>query len=56
MYKKVYIEITNNCPLNCDFCIKNKRPNKFMSKDEFQIILDKLQGYTKYLYSELKHF
>lgn len=50
MYKKVYIEITNNCPLNCDFCIKNKRPNKFMSKDEFQIILDKLQGYTKYLY------
>ena len=50
MYKKVYIEITNNCPLNCDFCIKSKRPNKFMSKDEFQIILDKLQGYTKYLY------
>lgn len=50
MYKKVYIEITNNCSLNCDFCIKNKRPNKFMSKDEFQIILDKLQGYTKYLY------
>lgn len=50
MYKKVYIEITNNCPLNCDFCIKNKRLNKFMSKDEFQIILDKLQGYTKYLY------
>ena len=50
MYKKVYIEITNNCPLNCDFCIKNKRPNKFMSPKEFQIVLNKLKSHTKYLY------
>ena len=50
MYKKVYVEITNNCNLNCDFCIKNSRINKFMSKDEFEIILNKLKPYTKYLY------
>ena len=31
MYKKVYVEITNNCNLKCDFCIKNSRENKFMS-------------------------
>lgn len=50
MYKKVYIEITNNCNLNCDFCIKNTRPHKYMSIEEFKKILSKLNGYTKYLY------
>ena len=50
MYKKIYLEITNNCNLSCDFCIKNKRKNKFMSFDEFKFILSKLDKYTKYLY------
>ena len=50
MYKKIYIEITNNCNLKCDFCIKNDRNNKFMTIDEFYTILDKVRGYTKYLY------
>lgn len=48
--KKIYIEITNNCNLSCDFCIKNKRPGKFMSEDEFKNILDKIKNYTNYLY------
>ncbi|MEG1009028.1 MAG: SPASM domain-containing protein [Clostridia bacterium] len=50
MFKKVYVEITNVCNLNCKFCIKNSRCEKFISMDEFNIILDKLYGYTKYLY------
>ena len=50
MYKKVYIEITNDCNLACSFCIKNKRIKKYMSFDEFKIVLDKLKGYTKYIY------
>ena len=50
MFKKVYVEITNNCNLNCDFCIKNSRKNKFMSKVELELILNKLKPYTKYLY------
>jgi len=50
MYKKVYLEITNNCNLNCAFCIKNKRKSKFMSKEEFKIILKKLENHTNYLY------
>lgn len=50
MYKKIYIEITNSCNLKCDFCIKNDRNNKFMTIDEFNNILNKAKGYTKYLY------
>lgn len=50
MYKKVYVEVTNNCNLSCDFCIGNKRDKKIISIDEFIIILDKLKDYTKYLY------
>lgn len=50
MFKKVYVEITNNCNLDCTFCIKNKRNKKFITKDEFNILLGKLKGYTKYLY------
>lgn len=50
MYKKVYVEITNNCNLSCEFCPHNKRKNEFITLDNFKIILDKLDGYTEYLY------
>lgn len=49
-YKKIYLEITNNCNLNCDFCIKNKRKQQFITIDEFNTILDKIKSYTNYLY------
>lgn len=50
MYKKIYIEITNICNLNCSFCIKNKRPKKIMQLKEFAIILKKIKPHTNYLY------
>ena len=50
MFKKIYIEITNSCNLNCDFCIGTKEEKRFLTEDEFLIILDKIKGYTKYLY------
>ena len=49
-FKKIYIEITNSCNLDCDFCIKNSREKKFMSFDSFKLILDKINNYTDYLY------
>ena len=49
-FKRVYVEITNGCNLSCSFCIGNKRKVKFMSLDEFSIILDRVKGYTDYLY------
>lgn len=48
--KKIYIEITNNCNLDCSFCIKNSRVSKYMPLDDFVFILDKVKPYTKYLY------
>ena len=50
MYKKVYVEITNACNLSCDFCIQNQRPIHYMTIEEFQTVLSKLEGHTKYLY------
>lgn len=49
-FKKVYIEICNGCNLNCDFCIKNSRDIKYISRDEFKFIIDKICGYTKEIY------
>ena len=49
-FKKVYIEITNGCNLNCEFCIGNKRKVRFMSFSEFESILSKIKPYTNYLY------
>jgi len=50
MYKKIYLEITNNCNLDCSFCIKNNRQKKFMSVDDYKKILEKIKSHTKYLY------
>ena len=53
MYKKVYVEITNICNMSCSFCHGHKRAPRRMSKDEFSLILDKLKGYTEYIYYHL---
>lgn len=50
MFKKIYLEVTNNCNLNCSFCIGNKRDKKFIDVEQFKLILEKLKEYTKYLY------
>lgn len=53
MYNKVYVEITNICNKSCSFCHGHKRNHHQMSKEEFSLILDKLQGQTKYVYYHL---
>lgn len=49
-FKKIYVEISNICNLDCDFCIKTNRSKHSLDKDEFKVILDKVKPYTKYLY------
>ncbi len=50
MYKKIYIEITNNCNLKCPFCTHNKRKNAFMDIKDYEKVLEHIKGYTKYVY------
>ena len=49
-FKKVYLEITNRCNLNCDFCIKNNRQYNDITKEEYKIIINKIKDYTESLY------
>ena len=53
MYSRVYIEITNVCNMSCSFCHGHSREKKFMTQDEFEQILKKLEGQTKYIYYHL---
>ncbi len=41
-YRKIYIEVTNICNLDCSFCPKTKRAAKFMSYNNFTNILEKV--------------
>lgn len=53
MYKKVYLEITNVCNLECFFCHKTKRQKKFLSVEEFSYLAEKIRPFTEYLYLHL---
>lgn len=53
-FKKVYIEITNKCNLDCDFCPKTARKPRFMETDEFSFILDEIKRYTDHIYFHVK--
>ena len=53
-FKKIYIEITNNCNLNCSFCSIINKPKKEMSINEFKIIINKIKEYTDYIYLHIK--
>ena len=41
MFKKIYVEITNNCNLSCSFCNEVKRKKEFITIDKFKELLDK---------------
>lgn len=53
-FKKIYIEITNYCNLNCSFCNNNNRFKKFMSVSEFEYIINEIKDYTNYVYLHVK--
>ena len=54
MFKKIYIEITNNCNLNCSFCSPVKKTKRFMTISEFEHILKEVESKTDYIYLHVK--
>lgn len=53
-FKKIYIEITNRCNLNCSFCSVNKKEKKEMNLEEFEHVLKNIDEYTDYIYLHVK--
>lgn len=53
-FKRIYIEITNICNLKCEFCLPHHRNLKWMSFEEFKIILAKVKPYSNYIYLHVK--
>lgn len=48
--KKIYLEITNVCNLKCAFCSPTNRPPHVMSREDFSIIIEKIEGKASILY------
>ncbi len=53
-FKRVYIEITNICNLNCSFCPKLKRSPRHMSCYEFERVAAEVRPYSEYIYLHVK--
>ena len=47
MFKKIYIEITNICNLNCKFCPDTNRKKEFMRLEKFEEAIKKIHKLTK---------
>ena len=52
-FRKIYVEISNLCNLNCRFCPGTKRPPGRMNAETFSSLLPKLRPYTDFLYFHL---
>lgn len=51
--KKVYLEITNICNLDCSFCHGTLREKRMMTEQEYDFLTDALRGKAEYLYFHL---
>lgn len=52
-YKKVYLEITNRCNLQCSFCPGTRRTPRMLTPVEFRFLAERLRPATRYLYLHL---
>lgn len=53
MIDRCYIEITNVCNLDCDFCPKHSRSRRLMSLDEFELVTDRIRDRVCFVYFHL---
>ncbi len=48
-FKRIYIETTNICNLDCSFCIKTEREKLMMDEREFRHIAEEASGFTDHV-------
>ena len=53
-FKRIYIEISNICNLNCPFCVKSTRAPRTMNEAEFRRVIREISPYTDYVYFHVK--
>lgn len=53
-FKRIYIEISNVCNLACSFCPPTERASKVMSLEDFENVLQKLEGHGDHIYLHVK--
>ncbi len=46
-FKRIYVEISNLCNVQCSFCPVVERDNKIMSPEQFQGIIRKIKNHTE---------
>ena len=49
-FRKIYLEISNVCNLNCAFCPGTTRKPGVMSEEAFASLLPKLRPWSDFLY------
>lgn len=52
-FRKIYVEISNVCNLNCSFCPGTKRPLQWMDETSFRTVLSKVRPFTDFVYLHL---
>ena len=52
--KKIYVEITNVCNLNCSFCSTVNRKKSFITLKQAETIYSQICRYTEYIYLHVK--
>ncbi len=53
-FNHIYVEITNNCNLQCPFCSIDKRLKQVMSLSDFERICEAIKPYTTSIYLHVK--
>lgn len=52
-FRKIYLEISNICNLQCSFCPGTCREKQMMNEAEFELLMPKLRPWADYLYFHL---
>ena len=53
-FKKIFVEITNACNLNCSYCTSSNRTTEYITLDSFQHVLNEIKPFSDYIYLHVK--